>query len=259
MKLYVKAFSTYRGDLNKFDVKKELKQRYKRDTRRQDRFIHLALYGALQLKERVDISMDDELYITSGVGNIDVVQKANTSVNEEKDYLKPFDFINLLGNTTSYHVATALGMKGKNIFQISNNFTFINSLISIYASLNISKKEAVLGSVDLVSTPDEIIKRVLGLEKNRDVMSGVNYQKISLNPENAIATVEFDSNIYSKEDIESVVSKAESRVVFSNEDGYFETQASYYINRAIEQKENLLYIEYYKEGYKTILVNVSEV
>ncbi len=91
MKLYVKAFSTYRGDLNTFDVKKELKQRYKRDTRRQDKFIHLALYGALLLKDKVDIGMDNELYITSGVGNIDVVQKANTSVNEEKSYLKPFD------------------------------------------------------------------------------------------------------------------------------------------------------------------------
>ena len=259
MKLYIKAFSTYRGDLNKFDVKKELKQRYKRDTRRQDKFIHLALYGALQLKDKVDVGMDDELYITSGVGNIDVVQKANTSVNEEKSYLKPFDFINLLGNTTSYHVATALGMKGKNIFQISNNFTFINSLISIYASLNISKKEAVLGSVDLVSTPDEIIKRVLGLEKSKDVMSGVNYQKLSLTPDNSIASVEFNSETYSKVEIDRVVSKTDSRVVFSNEDGYFETQASYYINRATEQKENLLYIDSYKEGYKTMLVNVGEI
>ncbi len=259
MKLYVKAFSTYRGDLNTFDVKKELKQRYKRDTRRQDKFIHLALYGALLLKDKVDIGMDNELYITSGVGNIDVVQKANTSVNEEKSYLKPFDFINLLGNTTSYYVATALGMKGKNIFQISNNFTFINSLISIYASLHISKKEALLGSVDLVSTPDEIIKRVLGLEKSRDVMSGVNYQKLSLSPDNSIASVEFDSEIYSKKEIDSVVSKADVRVIFSNEGEYFETQASYYLNRAIEQKENLLYVECYKECYKTILVNVSEI
>ena len=259
MKLYVKAFSTYKGDLSTFDVKKELKQRYKRDTRRQDKFIHLALYGALQLKDKVDIGMDDELYITSGVGNIDVVQKANTSVNEEKGYLKPFDFINLLGNTTSYHVATTLGMKGKNIFQISNNFTFINSLISVYASLNISKKEAVLGSVDLVSTPDEIIKRVLGLEKSRDVMSGVNYQKLSLIPNNSIASVEFDSVIYSKEEIDRVVSKTESKVIFSNEGEYFETQASYHLNRAIEQKESLLYIECYKEGYKTMLVNISEI
>ena len=256
MKLYVKAFSTYRGDLNEFDVKKELKQRYKRDTRRQDRFIHLALYGALQLKDKVDVEMDDELYVTSGVGNIDVVQKSNISVNENKDYLKPFDFINLLGNTTSYHVANALNMKGKNIFQISNNFTFINTLISIYASLSISKKEAVLASVDLVPTPDEVIKRVLGLEKSRDVISAVNYQKLSLSSASAVATIEFDSEIYSKDEIDRVVSKTESRVVFSNEGEYFETQASYYINRAIEQKENLLYVDVVGEKYKTLLVDI---
>ena len=152
MKLYVKAFSSYRGDLNEFDVKKELKQGYKLDTRRQDTFIHLALYGALQLKDKADIKMDDELYITSGVGNMDVVQKSNICVNENKDYLKPFDFINMLGNTTSYYVASVLGLKNKNIFQISNNFTFINTLISIYASLNVSKKEAILGSVDLAKS-----------------------------------------------------------------------------------------------------------
>ncbi len=256
MKLYVKAFSSYKGNLDDFDVKKELKQTYKRDTRRQDRFIHLALYGALQLKDKTDVKTDDELYVTSGVGNIDVVQKSNICVNENRDYLKPFDFINMLGNTTSYHVATALGMKGKNIFQISNSFTFINTLISIYASLSISKKEAVLGSVDLVPTPDKIIKRVLGLDENAKVLSSVNYQKLSLNSQNALASVEFDANIYSDEEINAVVSKTGFKVIYLNKDEYFQTQASYYINQAIEQKESLLYVDCVEDKYKTILVDI---
>ncbi len=256
MKLYIKAHSSYRGDLADFDVKKELKQTYKQDTRRQDSFIHLALYGALRLKDKTDVKIDDELYVTSGVGNIDVIQKSNICVNENKDYLKPFDFINLLGNTTSYHVATALGMKGKNIFQISNSFTFINTLISIYSSLSISKKEAVLGSVDLVPTPDKIIKRVLGLDKNIKVFSSVNYQKLSLNADDAIAMIEFDTKVYSLQEINAVVSKTDSKVVYSGKDEYFQTQASYYINQAIEQKESLLYVDCVESKYKIILVDI---
>ena len=37
------------------DIKKELKQRYKLDTRRQDDFIHLAVFGAQRLKEKTTI------------------------------------------------------------------------------------------------------------------------------------------------------------------------------------------------------------
>lgn len=254
MKLYVKALSSYRGDLNEFDVKKELKQRYKRDTRRQDKFIHLALYGALQLKEKIDVRIDDELYVTSGVGNIVVFQKSNISVNENKDYLKPFDFINMLGNTTSYHVATALGMKGKNIFQISNNFTFINSLISIYASLSISKKEALLGSVDLATNPQSLIKRVLGLDENVEVLSAVNYQKLSLNKSNAIASIEFDTKIYSLEEVQEIVKKSKSNVIFSSKNDFFETMPSYYVNAAIESKEELFYIDRCNDKYKIVKV-----
>ena len=254
MKLYVKAFSSYRGNLDEFDVKKELKQRYKRDTRRQDSFIHLALYGALQLKDKTDVKIDDELYITSGVGNIDVIQKSNISVNENKDYLKPFDFINMLGNTTSYHVATALGMKGKNIFQISNNFTFINTLISIYASLSISKKEAIFGSVDLATNPQSLIKRVLGLDENVEVLSAVNYQKLSLNKSNAIASIEFDTKIYSLEEVQEIVKKSKSNVMFSSKNDFFETMPSYYINAAIESKEELFYIDRCNDKYKIVKV-----
>lgn len=113
MKLYIKAYSSYEDDVKEFDLKKELKQKYKLDTRRQDTFIHMAVYGAQKLKELTDIDVDDELYITSGLGNIDVLQKTNNYVHHLNEFIKPFDFINMLGNTTSYYVASSLGIKGK--------------------------------------------------------------------------------------------------------------------------------------------------
>jgi len=263
MKLYVKALSSYRGNLDVSEIKKELKTKYKLDTRRQDTFIHLAVYGAQLLKDKIDIKSSDELYITSGVGNIDVLQKTNKYVCEDKEFIKPFDFINMLGNTTSYYVANSLGVKDKNIFQISNNFTFINTLISVFASLSISQNEAILGSVDLCTNPNEVIKIVLGLDEDVEVTSSVNYQKLSLSSSGAIAEVEFDTKIYSLEKIQELMKINDFKVVVSTrckslnslkDSEYFETMPSYYLNKTIQEKENLLYIDCFKNSYKIIKI-----
>lgn len=260
MKLYIKNYSSYKSDIDDVDIKKELKQKYRLDTRRQDDFIHLAVFGAQKLKEKTEINRDDELYITSGVGNIDVLQRTNQYVCREKQSIKPFDFINMLGNTTSYYVAASLGVKGKNIFQISDNFTFINSLISIYASIHVSKKDAILGSIDLVNEPDEVIKRVLGISKDTEVLSSVNYQKFSLSQEDAIAEVSFNTRVYTLEEIKSlfpeydkVISSMRCRELKAKKDTkFFETMASYALNRAMELNEDLIYIDCFEDRYKIL-------
>lgn len=263
MKLYVKATSSYKGDLADIDIKQVLKKKYKLDTRRQDMFIHLAVYGAQLLKEKIDIESGDELYITSGAGNLDVLQRTNKHVREDKELIKPFDFINMLGNTTSYYVATSLGLQDKNIFQISNKYTFVNTLVSVFASLSVSKKEAVVGAVDLCTRPSEVIKRVLGVDKEMPVTSSVNYQKFSLSPQNAIGEVEFDTRLYSLDEIKSMIDTTEYEIAASmrceelnleKEREFFETTASYFINKTVESGKNLLYIECYDGNYKVITI-----
>ncbi len=225
MKLYLKAYSSF-VDNGLVDIKKELKQKYKQETRRQDKFIHLAVYGAQLLKEKTEIKSDDELYITSGIGDVDIVQKTNTYMYKEKQTLKLFDFINLLGNTTSYYVAKSLGLRGKSIFQISDNATFKNTLISAYASLLGSKKDAIIGSVDLVSEPSEVIKRVLGVKKSAKVQTSVNFQKFSLSAKDAIAEVEFE--------IDHELMRASKP---------FETYESYLLNCAVKDGERVIKIK----------------
>ncbi len=238
MKLYVKEYSSY-IDNGKLDIKKELKQKYQLDTRRQDKFIHLAVYGGQLLKQKCEIKEDDELYVTSGVGNADIVQKTNTYMYKENQPLKLFDFINLLGNTTSYYVAKSLGMKGKNIFQISDNFTYVNTLVSAYASLLNSKKDAIICAIDLVSEPSQIIKRVMGVEQSCEVLSSVNYQKLSLSPDGAIAEIEFSMD-------EETTCKAQNKP--------FETYASYMVNCALRDKKELLHVEVFGKRMRTIKV-----
>ena len=264
MKLYVKSISSYKGNFTDKDVKKELKTKFKLDTRRQDAFIHFAVYGAQLLKEKIDIHPSDELYITSGVGNIDILQKTNKYVLEDKEFIKPFDFINMLGNTTSYYVANSLGLEDKNTFQISNRFTFINTLISVFASLSVSKKEAIVGAVDLCTEPSEVIKRVLGVDEKMAVTNSVSYQKLSLAPKDAIGEIEFDTNIYTLEEVNNILDATEYEVAVSmrcesleyeKEKEFFETAASYFINKTIQSGENLLYVDCFKEKYKIIKIS----
>lgn len=267
MRLYIKGYSSYREGEEYLDIKQELKQIYKLDTRRQDDFIHLAVYGAQKLKERVQINIDDELYITSGAGNLDILARVNNNVYEEKQGVMPFDFINMLGNTTSYYVATSLGIKGKNIFQISNHFTYINSLISIYASLHVTKNDAIFGSIDLVGKNDEVLKRVLGVEESCEVVSCVNYQKLSLDARNAIAQIEFDTKNYSYSEIEELQNSTEREIIFSarctkftavKNEKFFENMIHYTINKYIQNTQNLIYIDCFEDSYKVIKLNLLE-
>ncbi len=263
MKLYVKAGSSYRSDLEEIVVKKELKSRYKLDTRRQDDFIHMGLLGAMRLQEKTDVSSEDELYLTSGYGNINILQKTNDYVLEQKESIKLFDFINMLGNTTSFYVASALGIKSKSIFQVSDNFTYFNSLISIYASLLSSKNEAILGSLDIVSDDDEIIKRVANIEKGVSVVSSVNYQKLSLDATDAECSIEFDTRFYTRDEIQVRLKEEKCRVMTSircNEleyeqpDSYFETNASFVVNEVIKDRVDTIYVECYNERYKILKI-----
>ncbi len=256
MKLYVENFSSYRDDLDKIDLKKELKSVYKLDTRRQDRFIHLGVYGAQLLKQKCDIEVDDELYVTSGIGNAEIVQKTNTYMFEENQPLKLFDFINLLGNTTSYYIAKSLGMRGKNIFQISDNFTYLNSLVSIYASLKNSGKNAIICSIDLVNSPSEVIKRVLGVSKDTRVVSAVNYQKLSLKSDNALAEIEFDLKSFSRDQIKD---RLEGAILIQRDEiqePYFETIVSYKLNEAIKNRDQRVIIESFQNRYKILKLKI---
>lgn len=267
MRLYIKGYSKYAGDRAKLHLKQALKEEYGLDTRRQDDFIYLAVYGAQKLKENVTINADDELYLTSGAGNIDIIARVNNSVFEKKQAIMPFDFINMLGNTTNYYVATSLGLKSKNIFQISNNFTYIHSLASIYSSMQASQKDIIFGAVDMVSQNDEVLKRVLEVDEKCLLASGVNYQKLSLNPEGALAKLEFDLKCYTALEIKELYQSKESECVFSSrcqefegkkKQGFFENMVSYEINCAVQEGRNLVYIDYFKQRYKIIKLEIME-
>jgi hypothetical protein len=261
MKLYIQNFSTYRSDRDEVNIKATLKKEYHLETRRQSEFIHLAVYGGQLLKDKISIDPSDALYMTSANGDIDVVQRSNTYVNKEKQAIKLFDFINLLGNTSSYYVAKSLGIHGKNIFQISNHFTYIHTLISLYSSLYHSQTNAILCAVDLAPNPEEIAQRVLGIEENTSLVSSVNYQKFSLQSKDAMAVLEFDTRSYTLEEMKTILASNRAKVhgsirckalLDNDETSFFETMPSAVLNEAMKQSNDIIYIDCYDEKYKIL-------
>jgi len=254
MKLYVKASSSYVSDQEDIEVKKELKAKYKLDTRRQDAFIHLAVLGAQRLKEKINIKEDTQLYVTSTLGNIEILQKTQDYVIDKGDFIKPYDFINMLGNTTNYYVASSLGVKDKNLYQISDNFTFIHSVMAIYASLYNTNKEAILGAVDLVSSPEIISKRLLDVNKETELSSSSCYQLLSFDKEDAVAEIIFDAKIYTKEALNILLNSSSKNIVYSS--SFTHLHISRIINKSIEQKTDILYVDSYDDKYKILELNL---
>ena len=263
MKLYVKARSSYRSDSDVCVIKKELKQKYKVDTRRKDDFIHAGLLGALRLRDEVSINTDDELYLTSGVGNFNIISSVYEAMIKNRELMKIFDFINILGNTTSFYVANELGIKAKALFSISDNFTYFHSLINIYASLKCSSNEAILGAIDIVSEDASIIKRMLDLENSVSLVSSVCYQKLTLEKENALCEIGFDTEFYNLAKIKDIIKKENLKVVCSMRCKelecdkplhFFETFGASVVNDAIASKEDILFIECYDGKYKILKI-----
>ena len=262
MKLYVKATSSYRSDKENIDIKKELKQRYKIDVRRKESFIYAGLLGALRLKEQHSINKDDELYLTSGFGNIDILAKANDYILEKHETIRLFDFINMLGNTTNFYIAKALDIQGKSIFAISDNFTYFHVLTTIYASLLKNKNKVIFGAIDLALGNPEALKRIAGIDEETEVIDSIMYQYLSLDTSDALCELEIDSKFYTQDEIVSIVEKETREIVYSkrcdkssqDKTPYFETHASFVVNEMIEKSQDCLYIECYKDRYKVLKI-----
>lgn len=261
MKLYIHGFSSYRSDFEEIDIKKELKTRYAYDIRRQDSFIHLAVLGAKRLMDNIEIRTDDELYVTSGIGNADLLVDIYQYAIKDGYHIKPFDFINMLGNTTSYYISQALQTKSKAIFQISNKFTYIHSLISAYSSIYQSQKRAVICCCDLISNKSHFLRNQLAVDEKIPLLSSVNYQLVSLDQEEALAEIEFENKSYLKDEILTIIKKTDLTVIASprcddlpvkKETVFFETIASNLVNDFIQKGLGLMFIDNYEEKYKII-------
>jgi len=249
MKLFVQAYS-YQDNLpSQKELKTLLKKEYKIDTRRKDRFIYLALLGALKLQENTAIDTKSELYITSSLGNIDVVDSVYNTMILNKEIMALFDFINLLGNTTNFYVAKVLGLRGKSLYTISQKNNILNLLTTIKASLAQSGNEAVFGTIDALPKQLELAKRLSGVAKEETLQEEISFfQLSSTSNKHTLATLEFEQKNYTKEEV-----LAYENLLISNENsGGFGSLIPKEITKCIKEKKNTT-IAFSNEGYYKII------
>jgi len=114
-----------------------------------------------------------------------------------------------------------------------------------------------------VSDNEEVIKRLLDLEKSSEVLSSVSYQKLSLNANDALCEVAFDTKFYTLDELNAILKDERAKIVtsmrcsdldYETPSAYFETNASYVLNEAITNKEDVVYVECYSDKYKILKI-----
>jgi len=138
------------GDL---DLLKEEIRRYTRETfRRGNRFILLALLGALRCVHRQTLEADTAVYLTTEHGNLCETAAVLDEIYTARSLPKPYGFINTMSNTAAFYLAQSLALRGRNITLSSQHLSFERGLELLEADFaGCAEKSALIGGVDVAS------------------------------------------------------------------------------------------------------------
>ena len=133
------------GSLNikegeEFDVKKVLVETTSKPFRRTDRFIKMALLGAVRAIGNRSLNPQTAIYMASGQGNQAVFNRLRDQQQIYHQPPKPVDFINSLSNTAGFYVAQFLGLHGKNLNLAHHGFVSHLMLLLAQNDLKIGKQ-----------------------------------------------------------------------------------------------------------------------
>lgn len=187
--MYLHAYAGYNASQESCeDLKERIKREFGRGFKRVDRFIYLALYGALKLASRSGIASDASFLLTSGQGDLEVFMRLRAQIFEKAILPKPVDFINSLSNSAGFYVAQALGLSGKNLFVMHDSCAFEETLR--LAALDMQEgREVVVGAVDALAEPSAMLRKLLGVDAGMTLGEGSSWFKFSPRKAGALGEV----------------------------------------------------------------------
>lgn len=141
--------------------------------RRVDRFIQLALLGSARCTLGVTLQADCGLYLGSGLGPMGSNIATQEQLIRERDIPRPFDFINTLGGSAGYYIASNLGLSAQNVF-ISRRAASLEAVLSAaLADLALGiMTQALVGIVEEATLPLAAHRRRQGLPAGAAVAEG---------------------------------------------------------------------------------------
>ena len=177
---------------NELDELKELvQQSLGVSVRRVSRFIQLALIGAGRAAQNIDPQTG--IYLSSGRGDIGVTLDILEEIYQHNQPPRPLNFINSVSNAACFHIARALGIQGISNFVTSRYLAFETALQLALTDMQSRRLEsALVGAVDVVTTPLPEHRQRLELNKDQAVAEASHWIQLQQRPESGqkiIATV----------------------------------------------------------------------
>lgn len=280
------AFVNYKED-QQVDIKAECKAVAAKFVRRTDTFIQLAILGAAQIQQQMQVPKECALYLTSGQGNLGVFKRLCVQKAFDNAPPKPVDFINSLSNTAGFYIAQFLGLEGK-----SNNITHLNfpvqmALLLAKSELLLDKqKQVLIGGVDQLFADHNFMSSTYGIDKAITLGQGSNWLLLNKEADGALASLQIDKQEMDLNRLLNYLSRLEpsgdnthialsplikqsaseqllaikgiKQYHFQQAIGYYQTMVLAVLNDFIlHHKGKLIYIDNYADKYRLIEINTQ--
>jgi hypothetical protein len=141
--------------------------------RRVGRFVHLALVGAGRCLHGLTPSADTATYFTSGRGDLETTLDVLAQMCVHGRPPSPFAFINTVGNSACFHVATSFGLQGRSQFVTSRYAPLEAALrLAVLDMAHAGVKTALVGSADICTAPLTAHRARIGVAADTPVGEG---------------------------------------------------------------------------------------
>lgn len=155
------------------DLRPALKQVCRERPRRVDRFIELALLGSGLCVQGRELKPGCGIYLGSGFGPMGSNVAVQEQLLRDKEFPKPFDFMNILGASAGFHVAKNLGLTGQNLFISRRGASLEAALAHVQADLKLGVvDQALVGVVEEATLPLDQHRQRQGLPTGTPVAEG---------------------------------------------------------------------------------------
>lgn len=181
----IRSFGSYCSPASEdvADLKAELRRVVGKNIRRIDRFTQLALIGAHRCAGNIDLPERTNVYLGSGLGPYSTAARALTTIFKAQEPLMPLDFINLVGNFSSFNVAKTLGIEGANLF-VTNMSCCLGAIVELaLIDLQSSMCEcALVGWVDECVVPLSLHRNLARVDSEREIAEGSHWLLLDSRP-----------------------------------------------------------------------------
>lgn len=141
--------------------------------RRIDRFVQLALLGAVECVNGRQLATDCGVYLSSGFGPINSNVLVQDAIHRDLRLPMPFNFVNTLGSSACYHVVKELGLTSEAVMVSRGSASLSAALACAWLDLESGVASQVLvGAVEECVLPGERHRALLRLDDDVAIAEG---------------------------------------------------------------------------------------